>query len=201
MFSNGIPQFDLDDPSFFDNNNGGDFNFDGFDFLDSSNVAGPSQTYPGVGVIGDLNSYPEYLIPPAAPKSLYSENELYPNKGKTCRSFRWWSFKDSLFGRRIYLPTPPGHNRALLVTSELPSLPTLFLPLLGLSFTCSNPFPRLYVSPHRPPQSTYSPFVTSSIPLPRTTHRARYPHPPPVPPTPGYHEPRWPGFWFPHHGR
>ena len=85
MFSSSIPQFDLDDLSFFNNNNVGDFGFDGFNFLESSNLAGPSQTYQGADVLGDFNNYPEYKTPYTAPASFNPWNKTYPNKGETRR--------------------------------------------------------------------------------------------------------------------
>ena len=78
MISSGVPQFNFDDLHFSGNNHGG--HFDGFDFLDRSNVAGSGQTYLGADVLGDFKNYPEYTIPP-----LNRINESYPNKGKSRR--------------------------------------------------------------------------------------------------------------------
>ena len=91
-----MPQFNFDDLVSFDNNNGSEFDFNGFNYLNPSSVVGPSQTYLGTDVLGNFNSYPEYPILSTAPISLGPINEPYPNKGKSRRLFGWPSFEDSL---------------------------------------------------------------------------------------------------------
>ena len=91
MFPSGVPQFDMDNfPTINSNVNyfGVDFDFDGFDYLDPSKVAGPSRTYTGAYVLGDLNSYPDYFTPSAAPAPYDPTYGLYPNEGKSCRAYR-----------------------------------------------------------------------------------------------------------------
>ena len=82
MFSDGMSQLNTDDFTIFNNNSycGGSFDFSGFDYLDPSNIAGPSQAYTGVDVLGDFNSYPDYSDPSITPTSLV--DKLYPQDGK-----------------------------------------------------------------------------------------------------------------------
>jgi len=85
MFTGGLPGFNINDLTAFDNNNYDDkFSFDGFDWEILSNVAGPSQPYTGVDVQGDLNAYPEFPSPSSAPTSLYPAQGAIPNEGKLC---------------------------------------------------------------------------------------------------------------------
>ena len=88
MLSNEMSQSNANDFTSFNNNNycGGNFDFSGFDYLDSSNVAGPSQTYTGADVLGDFNSYPDYFDPSTAPTSIL--DDLYPQEGKRCPTSR-----------------------------------------------------------------------------------------------------------------
>jgi hypothetical protein len=149
MFPIGIPQYDLNDLKFFDKNICGDFNFDNFNYLEPSNVAGQNQTYTGVEVMGDLYNYPRCHSPSPAPVSLDPRIRSYPNAGKSCRTFQRLSFKDSLSDRRILLPIRlPGCTGVLLFPSNLlpsngPSLPDLFIFILSLPLACSNSLARL----------------------------------------------------------
>ena len=88
MNFNGIPQFNIEDLTVLYNNNNcsGNFGLDGFDYMDPSNVAGPSQTYTGVDVQGNLSSYPEFLTPSTAPVSLNPAYGVHPNEGKSRRA-------------------------------------------------------------------------------------------------------------------
>ena len=85
MFTGGLPGFNINDITAFDNKNYDDkFSFDGFDWEILSNVAGPSQPYTGVDVQGDLNAYPEFPSPSSAPTSLYPAQGAIPSEGKLC---------------------------------------------------------------------------------------------------------------------
>ena len=89
MFSSSIPQFDF---TIWNNNYcGEDFDLDGFDYMNPSGVAGPSQIYTGTDVLGDLDSYPDFLdflSPSTTPSCLDQLNALYPDEGKSCPTFR-----------------------------------------------------------------------------------------------------------------
>ena len=67
---------------------GVDFDFDGFNYLDPSEVAGPSQTNAGANDLGDLNSYPDYFTPSAAPAPYEPTYGFYPNEGKSDSAYR-----------------------------------------------------------------------------------------------------------------
>jgi hypothetical protein len=131
MFPNKIPQFNLDGLIFFGKNSGGDFCIDGFDYLDPSNVGGPSQTYLRVDVIGGLNSCPDYIAPLTALVFPDLANGSYPNWGKSRCVFQCLLFKDSLFNLRICLPILPGCTHTPLVTTDDPSLPSSSSLILG----------------------------------------------------------------------
>ena len=90
MSFNGIPQFNIEDLTILHDNSycGGKFGFDELEYMDPSNVAGPSQTYSGVDVRGDLSSYPEFLTPSTVPLSLGPAHGAYPNEGKSCHTFQ-----------------------------------------------------------------------------------------------------------------
>ena len=87
MTVSGIPGFSCDLTSF-DNNNycGGDFGFNDLGYPDPSNLAGPSQPCTEADVWGDLNNYPDFPFPFAAPTSLDPANGAYLNGGKSCRT-------------------------------------------------------------------------------------------------------------------
>lgn len=87
-----MPQWDVNHLTTSDNTTYGDGNFDlsGFNYLDPSNVSGPSQAYTGVDVMGGFNSHPDYPTPFTAPMSL--ADELYPGEGKWYRTSRWVAF-------------------------------------------------------------------------------------------------------------
>jgi len=115
MNYSGMSQFNMDNSATLND----DFGFDGFDYLDPSKVAGPSwQLYSGTEVLGDFNNYPDPLTPSTAPISLNPAGGLNHNWGKSCRTLRSPSLKDSLFCHRIPLPLSPGHNRAPPVTND-----------------------------------------------------------------------------------
>jgi len=50
---------------------------------DQSNVAGPSQPYTGVDVLGDYGNYPAFRCPSTAPVSLYPTHEVPYDEGKS----------------------------------------------------------------------------------------------------------------------
>lgn len=113
MFHSGTLQSDLDDLAIFNNNGqcGDNFCFNGFDYLDPLNVAGPSQTYAGADVLGDFDSYPHFLTPFTAPISLNpAVNEPYPNQGKSCCSpvATVWNSHPFIVGyaSQFYHPSP-----------------------------------------------------------------------------------------------
>jgi hypothetical protein len=196
------PQFNLDVPAFFGNNNSGDFDFDEFNYLDASNVAGQSQEYSEVDVTVHLNSYPSdyhYLAPSTAPVSPSLVDESYLHGGKSRHTFQCLSFKGSLFNLRKCLTILSGRVHTSLVTINGPSVSSPSPPTLGHPFVCPIHFARLWVSSNCASRVTYSPFTISLVSLPRTTHRARHLRPPPVPPTPG--QPRWPRFQFSPRGK
>jgi hypothetical protein len=193
MFPYGTPQLNLDDLAFSGNNNSGDFGFDGFNYLDASNVAGQSQEYSEVDATVDSNSYPSdylYLAPSTTPVFLSLANESYPNGGKSRRTFQCLPFKDSPSNLRIHLFILPGRTHTPLVTINGPSVPNPLPLILCHPFVCPNPSVRLWVSSNCASKVTYLPFTISLVPLPRTTHRGRYPRPLPVPPIAGHHQPR-----------
>ena len=130
MFSSGMPQVNFDDLISFDDNNGGDFDFNRFNYLNPSNVAGPSQTYLGADVLGNFNSYPESPIPSIAPISLGPINESYSNEGESRRSFGWPSFEDSLsvsgYASQFYQGVSmPSSMHPTTLPSQLPPHSTL----------------------------------------------------------------------------
>lgn len=87
MITNGIPEFNVNDLTGFDNNSycGGDFGFDGINYqVDPSNIAGPSQAYTGADVWGELDNYPDLPSPSTEPVSLYLGYGVYPREGKPC---------------------------------------------------------------------------------------------------------------------
>ena len=84
MFTSGIPGFNINDFTIFNNNNYDDiFGFDGFDWENPSSAAGPSQPYTGVDVQGDLKNYPEFPSPSSAPTSLCPAQRAIANEGKS----------------------------------------------------------------------------------------------------------------------
>jgi hypothetical protein len=114
----GIPQSSSDYLAVFDNNNGGDFGFDEFNYWDSSNVADPSQAYSGVNVIVDSNTA-YYHVPSTVPASLNLAYESYPNGGRSRRTFisipviqnLTLQFQDTPpHSIRVY-PYPPRHDQ------------------------------------------------------------------------------------------
>jgi len=145
MLFSEFPDFNLDDLTEFNNNFCGDnFGFDGFNW-DSSNVAGQSQLYTGVDVRGDLNNYPGFPNPTAAPTSLYPTQGVFPDEGKSYCASWWPPSRDSLFDHRIQLPILPGRFDALLLlatTGDRP-LPAVHSPPLPCRFASPNPFSRL----------------------------------------------------------
>ena len=86
MFSNGFPEFDINDLTTFEDNSycGYDFGFDGFNWENPLSVAGPSQPYTGAEVRGDLTAYPNFPSPSSAPTSLSPTYGVLPNEGKLC---------------------------------------------------------------------------------------------------------------------
>ena len=77
-----MSQSNANDPTIFGDNDhwGGSFDFSGFDYLDPSNVAGPSRVYTGADVLGDFDSYPDYLTRSTGPISI--GDVLYLEEGK-----------------------------------------------------------------------------------------------------------------------
>ena len=112
MSSNQFQEFNIDELTAFINNNtpGDNLGFDEFSW-DSSNVVGQSQPgYTGVGVWGDLNSYPDFPSPTSAPTSLYPTHGVFPNEGKS-------SYILMTIVRRLTLcsqETPPRFTRVWL---------------------------------------------------------------------------------------
>jgi len=87
MFSNGFPEYNINDLTAFEYNShsGYDFGFDGFYWENPSNFAGPSQQpYTGAEVRGDLNVYPDFPSPSSAPISLSPTHGVFPNEGELC---------------------------------------------------------------------------------------------------------------------
>ena len=112
MVTNGIPEFNVNDLTDFDNNDycGSDFGFDRFNYqTDLSNVAGPSQVSAGADVCGELDNYPAFLPSPTEPESLYLDYGVYPREGKLCCTYRL-SFNDSPFDRRSQSSFLPGYG-------------------------------------------------------------------------------------------
>ena len=86
MSFSGIPEFTIDQlaPTYDDNSYcGNNLGLDEFSYLDSSNIAGPSQPYFGVDVWGDFNNYPNFPSPSSAPMSLFQLDGGYPSEGKS----------------------------------------------------------------------------------------------------------------------
>ena len=90
MFPSKIPQLNIDDLTTFNNNSycGGSFGFDEFNYLDPSHVAGPSQKYTGVDVLGNFNDFPDFPTTLTTQVSLDSARGLCPYEGKLCRASR-----------------------------------------------------------------------------------------------------------------
>jgi len=86
MTVNGIPEFNFDDLTIVDYDYcSANFGFDGLDYqADLSQVAGPSQPYTGVEVLGDSHNYPDIPSPSTTPTSLYLAHGTYSNEGKLC---------------------------------------------------------------------------------------------------------------------
>ena len=77
----------MEDITTFNNDSyGGNFGFNGFNYLDPSNIADPSQTYAGVDVMGAWNNYPDFLTLSTTPTSLDPPNVVDPYEGKSCRT-------------------------------------------------------------------------------------------------------------------
>lgn len=87
MITNGIPKFNVNDPTGSDNNSygGGDFGFDGINYqVDPPNSAGPSPGSTGADVWRELDDYPALPSPPVEPASLYLGYGVYLSDGKSC---------------------------------------------------------------------------------------------------------------------
>ena len=127
MSFSGFPEFNINEPTGFDDNScsGGNFAFDEFDW-ELSNVAGPSQHYSRVNVRGDLN-YPDFPSPLSAPTSLYPSHGESHDKGKLDRTSQA-SFGDSLWSQNIVphftraWACPPSHHKSRPLPR--PCLPT-----------------------------------------------------------------------------
>ena len=86
MSFSGIPEFSIDQlAATYDDNSycGSNLGLDEFSYLDSSNIAGPSQPYFGADVWGDFDNYPNFPSPSSAPMSLFTLNGGYPSEGKS----------------------------------------------------------------------------------------------------------------------
>lgn len=85
MTFNGIPEFNIDDLTIFnfdDNDTYSADYLDGFDYPNQSSLAGPSQPYPGVDVLGNLSEYPNFPSESAATLPLNLMHDTYSNGGK-----------------------------------------------------------------------------------------------------------------------
>ncbi|KAF9783213.1 hypothetical protein BJ322DRAFT_141439 [Thelephora terrestris] len=127
-----IPEFNFEDITILQNNSycGDNFGLDGFDFMDPSNVAGPSQPYTGADVQGDLNSYPDFLSPSTAPISLNPGHGAYPNDGYA-----------SQFYQRTPVRSPYAATTPLVGTSPSPFLSPSPVPTLSYGSPSISPEP------------------------------------------------------------
>ena len=87
MTFNTFPEFNFDDLAWFQNNSiyGDVLDFNGPSW-DQMNVAGPSQPYTGVDVLGDFNNYPDFPGPSTTQIPLDPAYGFLPDEGKLYRT-------------------------------------------------------------------------------------------------------------------
>lgn len=107
--------------------------------------AGPSQSYLGGGVQGDLSPYPDFPSPSTAPTSLYPTRGVFTYEGKLCCISQYASFGltsliagyNSPFYQGAAMPSCSPQQAAATLPFLAPSpVPTLSRGCKSLPVTC-----------------------------------------------------------------